>query len=161
VYAGTYAGVFKSTDGAMNWVRINSGLTPPGLSEQYGVNGLAVTVSPSNPDILWTLVSFFRVTSPGPPPNVASPLFKSTNGGETWTNVNTGVSQKISALAFDPDDSNTVYVGMGKSLWVTADAGTNWVEKRMSDITPSILSFVVDPTNSEMLFAATAEGLFK
>jgi len=30
VYAGTVAGVFKTTNGGQNWIAVNTGLTVPG-----------------------------------------------------------------------------------------------------------------------------------
>ena len=69
LYAGTCAGLYKSTNGGGSWSQVNNGL--PILSNP-------VVIDPSNPDTL------YAGTSAG--------LYKSTNGGGSWSPVNNGLS---------------------------------------------------------------------
>ena len=58
----------------------------------------------------------------------ASGAFKSTNGGASWTAVNTGLTnQGVSSLAVDPVNPATVYAGTGSGgTFKTKDGGSTW-----------------------------------
>jgi N-acetylneuraminic acid mutarotase/photosystem II stability/assembly factor-like uncharacterized protein len=88
VYAGTSAGVYKTTDGGTSWVAVNSGLT------DWHVQSLAIDHSHT----------IYAGTSGG--------LFKTTNGGATWKVVNAGLmNTNVQSLAIDPINGQTLYVG--------------------------------------------------
>jgi photosystem II stability/assembly factor-like uncharacterized protein len=54
-------------------------------------------------------------------------VFKSTNGGATWSAVNTGLSnKKVWALAIDPINTNTIYVGTYGGVFKSANGGATW-----------------------------------
>jgi photosystem II stability/assembly factor-like uncharacterized protein len=55
-------------------------------------------------------------------------VFKSTDGGGRWTEVNTGLTNRsVNSLAIDPVDSNTVYAGTsGNSIFASYDGGQTW-----------------------------------
>ena len=61
-------------------------------------------------------------------------LFKTTNGGGTWTNITTGLptaSAAMTNLAIDPTDPNNVWVtfsgySAANKICVTTNGGTNW-----------------------------------
>ena len=73
---GTYGrgcvGIFKSTDGAATWTSADSGL--PSVLANYGVNTLLI--DPQNSDTLY---------ASGAPVFVGGGVFKSTDGGESWS----------------------------------------------------------------------------
>ncbi|MDN5273936.1 hypothetical protein QTO31_18365 [Chloroflexus sp. MS-CIW-1] len=51
-------------------------------------------------------------------------VFKSTNGGATWSAVNTGLSNKeVWALAIDPINTNTIYVATYGGVFKSANGG--------------------------------------
>ncbi len=75
-------GVFKSMDGGKNWQQVLF------VSEKAGAVDLSIDTS--NPRILYATIweayrSFWQISSGGP----ESSLWKSTDGGETWTNIST------------------------------------------------------------------------
>lgn len=114
---GPGSGIYKTTDGGAHWTNIthNSGL-PPGI---FGKAGIAV--APSNPNVVYTLIQ--ANYKPGHPGG----LFRSDNGGRTWTLMND--SLKITQRAFyymrvfvDPKDPNTVYLP-NVSVYVSHDSG--------------------------------------
>ena len=91
LYAGTYGGVYKSTDGGGNWNAVNDGL--------YAERVYALTIDPDTPDTL------YAGTDRGP--------HKSTDGGESWSAAYDGMSPiLVNALAIDPDNA-WVYYYMG------------------------------------------------
>src|SRR5438874_32924 len=79
LYAGTNAGVFKSTDGGGSWSAINTSLP----SVKYV---LALAIDPLTPATLYAGIDIYGV-------------FKSTDGGGSWSAVNTGLPNPGAALS--------------------------------------------------------------
>lgn len=125
-------GVYKSIDGGKTW-------SASGLQDTVAIGRLIV--HPKNPDIVY-------VAALGHPfgPNVERGIFRTTDGGKTWTKVlykdeNTGGID----LAFDPANANTIFAalwqarrspwgmdsgGPGSGLYRSTDGGNTW--KRLS-----------------------------
>ncbi|MCH7658760.1 MAG: T9SS type A sorting domain-containing protein [Bacteroidetes bacterium] len=96
-------GVYKSTDGGNNWIERSNGF---GDIENLNVGSLAI--NPQNPEIIYagTFDRFYHDESSG------RGVFKSTNGGVTWTQMNTGLSHlSTNIITIDPSDHSRLYVG--------------------------------------------------
>jgi len=76
-----------------------------------------LVIDPSHPTTLYAAV-----------PGLRRPVFKSTDGGATWTNSSTGLPRgaAIAALAIDPTAPATVYASTSQGLFVTADGAATW-----------------------------------
>ncbi|HEX7363436.1 MAG TPA: sialidase [Bryobacteraceae bacterium] len=120
-------GVFRTTDGGTHWTRVLF------VSEHTGCSGL--TLSPRNPNLMfagmWQVkMRTYGEFSGGP----GSGVYKSTDGGKTWTHiVGHGLPKppvgKID-VAIAPTDPDRVYaliqtVNQG-SVWRSDDGGKNW-----------------------------------
>ena len=161
VYAATLNGVFKSLDGGVTWTAMNSGF-PAGPSGKPVADIQSIAVQPSSGKVL------VGVLSKG--------VYASVNGGTSWTASSTGFpspfSGGVNAIAFDPSNPTTVYVGIGNAITLlkSVNSGANW--SRSDTGLPAGDSFfasngiIVDPRNSNNLyFSATEEfgsskGLF-
>lgn len=90
VYAGTSAGVIKSSDGGDTWVALPTGLTTSAV--------IALIIDPNTPSVM------YAGTSGG--------VFMTTNGGENWTSILAGMFQdNVTSLAVDANNSKIVYAG--------------------------------------------------
>jgi photosystem II stability/assembly factor-like uncharacterized protein len=107
VYAGGSGVIFKSTDAGTNWTVVGNGLP----NNQNRIN--ALVIDPQTPTTLY-------VGTNGVPYEPCSipcggfndGVFKSTDGGETWTAVTTGLTTPhVSALAIDPQHPSRLYAG--------------------------------------------------
>ena len=96
-YAGT--GVYKSTDGAKTWQHM-------GLTDTQTIG--RIVIHPTNPDIVYVAAGGHEWTD-----NEMRGVFKTTDGGKTWTKV-LYVSPQTGAndLVMDPGDPNTLYAAM-------------------------------------------------
>ena len=112
---GTHGGIFKTTDGGHSWVKLTQGLP----TDSTGRIGLAIYRQ--NPNILMALVEAPRsedLSIPG------SGLYRSENGGETWTYVNTYNNRPFyySQVLINPLDDQRVYL-LTTRFMVSKDGG--------------------------------------
>lgn len=123
-------GVYKSTDAGKTWTNI-------GLKDSHHIARIAI--DPKNPDIVYVAAVGHLWGA-----NKERGLFKTTDGGKTWTNTkfineDTGFID----LAMDPSDANTLYAaayqrrrtpsgfhggGPGSGLYKTTDGGQTWTK---------------------------------
>ncbi|MBD3221004.1 glycosyl hydrolase, partial [bacterium] len=125
-------GLYKTTDGGQSWAKVLD------ISENTGV--VCLEMDPRDPDVLfasayqrrrhtWTLIN-------GGP---EGGLWKSTDGGENWREINRGLPSGDKGrigLAIAPKRPDTIYaiveaVGDRSGFYRSTDAGENW--HRMSD----------------------------
>ena len=90
-----------------------------------------------------------------------SGVFKSTNGGETWSNTlaNTDANSYVRALAIDPTTPMTVYAareGTGAGIFKTTDGGASWRSGNNLDVA----TLAINPTNPNIIYAGL-HGVFK
>jgi len=91
-------GVWKSTDG---------GTTFRPVFDKQAVQSIgAITIDPSNPQNVWvgTGESWMRNSV-----SLGDGVYKSSDGGETWTHVGLRDSERVAKILVDPRDGNTVY----------------------------------------------------
>jgi serine/threonine protein kinase len=111
LYAPTWNGVLKSTDGGNNWdVKTN------GLMSNQVVDTL--TIHPSQPDIIYA--------------GIGETLVMSTDQGETWSSQEVGAGLGIARLyniVPDPFQPDTLYVaGLAGSIFKSTDGGRNFFQ---------------------------------
>ena len=120
-------GVYRSKDGGQNWEKI--------LYESDKAGAGDLILDPNNPRILYAATwqmkrNGYRMDSGGPD----SKLFKSTDGGNTWTDISkytglpTGV-WGIVGIAVSPVDSNRVWAiieAEDGGVFRSEDAGKSW-----------------------------------
>ena len=91
-------------------------------------------------------------------------VYKSTDGGKSWTNVGLKDSGHISQIWINPDDSDEVLVaaqgplwndGGDRGLYRTTDGGGTWDRILEIDAHTGVNEFVVDPRNPDVIVAST------
>jgi len=96
-------------------------------------------------------------------------VWRSTNGGSTWTDINQGLGSNFtSAVAVDPNNSNVIYLctgdhdtGLqGAGLYRSTNMGNSWVLTGLTTIRWAS-RIIVHPTNSQVVYAATNQGVYK
>ena len=120
-------GVFKTSDGGKTWRRT--------LFKDNKTGAVDIAIDTKNPNVLfaamWEAYRIeYQMSSGGP----GSGLYKSTDGGETWTDItrNQGLPQGMVGrigVALTAADSNRVYAlveNENGGLFVSDDAGASW-----------------------------------
>ena len=152
-------GVYKSTDAGNSWTHI-------GLENTQHIGKIAV--DPKNPDIVF-VAAIGHLYAPNPDRGV----FRSTDGGKSWTKVlfkNNDVGAV--EVAIDPNDSRVVYAGLwntrrppwftyaptngpGGGIHKSTDGGTTW-KPLTNGLPPEAIGrtgIAVAPTNSNRVYA--------
>ena len=117
------------------WKSVNGGTTFKPVFDKQPVQSIgAVAIDPKNPKTVWvgTGESWTRNSV-----SYGDGVYKSTDGGDNWTNVGLPNSERITKIAIDPSDTNTVYVCVPGKLWSdsddrgvykTSDGGKTWTK---------------------------------
>jgi hypothetical protein len=89
-------------------------------------------------------------------------IYKSADGGTTWSAQGTGFLVSPGTFVIDPRQSSTFYVGdkLGGGVRKSADAGLHWSSGGIG-LNDTVNSLVIDPGNPDTLYAGSANGVYK
>src|SRR6266851_4813021 len=159
-------GFYKTIDGGKTWKQVLKG---PNLS----TGCTDVAIDPTNPDIMFACMWDFRRKGweyrsggDGPDKPSASGLFRSIDGGETWSEVTPEASKGFPkkpygrlAVAIAPSNSKRVYClveSPDSAIFVSDDGGATWDKRDKSNWMvwrPFYFArLVVDPKNPDRVF---------
>jgi len=72
---------------------------------------------------------------------------------------NTPASGRIRAMAIDPTNGNTIYIGAASGgVWKTIDGGTTWRALTDTQCSLAMGAIAIDPSNNKVIYAGTGEG---
>jgi photosystem II stability/assembly factor-like uncharacterized protein len=157
-HVGVGHGIYRSSDGGSSWQDM-------GLKKSEHIS--KIIVHPNDPNTIWVAVQGPLWSSGG-----ERGLYKSTDGGKTWSNkldINewTGVTD----LVIDPTNPNVLYLaswqrhrnvaalmggGPGTSIYKSTDGGDNWVkiDQGLPNSNKGKIGLAISPMNPEVLYAA-------
>ena len=157
-FGSTGGGVWKTTDAGQTWENISD--------DFFTVGSIgAITVAPSDPNVLYV-----GTGSADPRGNVSvgKGLYKSTDGGDSWTLMGLEKTGQISAVQVHPDNPDVVYVAaLGnvfgpnpeRGVFRSLDGGESWTKVQYVSDKTGAIDLVMDPNNPRVLYAGfwTAE----
>jgi hypothetical protein len=87
-------------------------------------------------------------------------VFKSTNRGESWSAVNSGLTSNYGySLAIDPNTPSTLYAGTyDGGVFKSTNSGGNWSPINDGLTDPDVRALALDPNNPATIYAATIGG---
>ena len=144
------------------WKTVNAGTTWEPIFDDYGSYSIGcVTVDARNPWVVWVgtgEANSQRSVGWG------DGVYKSLDGGESFTRMGLESSEHIARIVIDPRDSDVVYAASQGSLWApggdrglykTVDGGVTW--NRVLEISENtgITDVVMDPRDPDTLYAAS------
>jgi photosystem II stability/assembly factor-like uncharacterized protein len=155
--ANAERGVFRSRDGGAHWQRV--------LGKGADTGAIDLAFEPGNPRVIYAAMWQTRRTPWNIYPPASGPgsgLFKSTDGGDSWTQLGDGLPQQVGriGIAVAPDQPSRVYAivdGDAGGLYRSDDAGAHW---RRTSADPRIWQrgwyfgrITVDPKNADRVYA--------
>jgi photosystem II stability/assembly factor-like uncharacterized protein len=92
-------------------------------------------------------------------------VFESIDGGDSWSRISPPENRELSpvvSLAFDPNNTKTIYVGTPHLPWKTSDGGVTWRSIHAGMVDDSdVFSMVVDRNHPERVFASACSGVYR
>ena len=151
VYAGTFGteGIFKSADGGTSFSPLSTGNAP--------INGYALVVDPTNPAIVYA--------------SAFGGVFRSTQGGNNWAHVSSGLYPIVVPLVIDPAAPGTLYAGADPGnaasfpgVFKTTNAGGLWspVNTGLPSVAGTgVQALALDPMSGAVYVGLEALGVYK
>ncbi len=143
------------------WKSVNGGTTfKPVFDKETAQSIGAIAIDPQAPKTIWvgTGESWTRNSV-----SVGDGIYKSTDGGENWTNMGLKDSERISKILIDPKDGNTVYACVPGKLWSdsddrgvykTTDGGKTWTKiLKGSNLSTGCSMMSMSSADSKVIFA--------
>src|SRR5690606_1849767 len=149
--ATAHGGVWKTTNNGTTW--------EAQLQDQGYLSTGAIAISQSNPDLVWVGTG---ESSNRQSVSWGDGIYKSTDGGKTYTHMGLKASKHINRIVIDPRDNNTVFVAATGSLWgpggergvyKTTDGGKTWKQVLKVDDDTGANEGVMDPSDSKVRHA--------
>jgi photosystem II stability/assembly factor-like uncharacterized protein len=155
LYAGTSAGVFKSTDGGASWNASRNGL--PAYFPVF-----ALAINPQSPSTLYAGI-------------YGGGVFESLDSSASWSAANNGLASRsaiehgmantlVMALAINPQNPSTLYAATrGGGVFESLDGGVSWSAIN-NGLPPNlwVSALAINPQTPSTLYAATiGDGVFE
>jgi len=153
VYVGSASGgVWKTLDGGLTWKPIFDSAGVPSIGD--------IALEPGNPEVVYVGTG---EANPRNSVSFGSGVFKSTDGGATWTHLGLDDTRSISRIVINPRNPNMVYVGaLGhvfgpnkeRGVYLSQDAGKTWDKVLYTDDHHGVSDMDIDAQNPNIVFAA-------
>ncbi|HZO94897.1 MAG TPA: hypothetical protein VFB22_14230 [Candidatus Baltobacteraceae bacterium] len=142
------------------WKTVNGGATWTPLFDKQDVSSIgAVAIDPKDHNVVWVGTG---ETNPRNDVSWGDGIYKSTDGGKTWTNVGLRATRAISSIVIDPRDPNVVVVGaLGdvfadspeRGVYRTADGGKTWTKTLYVGPESGASELAADPKDPNVIYA--------
>ena len=152
IYMGAASGGgWKSTDNGGTWTNI--------FTQSFTIG--SILLDPTNPEVVYV------GTGEGNPGGVAiypgNGLWRSTDGGQDWTNLGLTATGQIGRIAIHPSSPTTIFVAalgryrsrtQDRGIYRSTDGGTSWQRTLFVDDTTGACDVMIDPANPDRILAA-------
>ncbi|HKS09841.1 MAG TPA: hypothetical protein VJS13_09865 [Pyrinomonadaceae bacterium] len=149
--ASASGGLWKTTNGGVTW--------KPIFERQGTISIGDIALAPGNPDVVWVGTGESAVRNSV---SFGDGVYKSTDGGKTWQHMGLKETERISAIAINPQNPDIVYIGaLGhafgpneeRGVFMTTDGGKTWNKTLYIDNQHGVADLEIDPTNPNILYA--------
>jgi photosystem II stability/assembly factor-like uncharacterized protein len=145
-------GVWKTNDAGRTW--------NPIFDSQPVASIGAIAVAPSNSEIIYVGSGEADMRSSI---STGNGMYKSSDGGKTWTNIGLTDSRQIGRILIDPKDPNKLYVAaLGhaygpnpeRGVFRSNDAGKNWQRILFKDENTGAIDLAFEPGDPQTIYAS-------
>jgi photosystem II stability/assembly factor-like uncharacterized protein len=153
----TGGGLWRTTDGGASWRNVSDGFFGTG-----SVGGIGV--SASNPDVLYVGMGETEIRGDI---SHGDGVYKSTDGGDTWTHAGLRDTRFIARVRVHPTNPDVVWLAaLGhvygpspeRGVFKTTDGGATWKKVLYVDERSGAIDLTLEPGHPDVLYAATWEA---
>ncbi len=148
---GASGGIFKTADGGAHW--------EPVFDDQPVASIGSLAVAPSDPNVVWagTGETFIRSNV-----SIGDGVYRSTDGGATWSHLGLEKSGRIGRIVVDPRNPDiALAAAMGhcygpqqeRGVYRTVDGGQTWERTLFVDEDTGASDLAIDPNNPRVVYA--------
>jgi len=150
-FGSVNGGVWKTIDGGRVWA--------PVFDSQPVASIGAMAVAPSAPDVVYVGSG---ESTPRDSTGYGNGVYKTTDGGATWTHLGLENTEHIGKIAVDPRNPDVVFVAAMGSLYGpnpdrgvfrSRDGGRTWQRVLYGDENVGAVEVVIDPSNPRVVYA--------
>ncbi|MFW0740032.1 WD40/YVTN/BNR-like repeat-containing protein [Flavobacterium sp. T12S277] len=112
--ASASGGLYQSNDKGLNWNVL-------GTDQVINTGSASIAVDPTNDQVIYWGTGEANYYGAG------MGVYKTTNGGATWTVSNSGMGNRLVIdMLFLPTDNNTIIAATDNGIYKSTDGGANW-----------------------------------
>jgi len=158
--------IYLATASGGIWKTTNKGTTWTPIFDDQAVSTFGdIGIAPSNADIIYAGTgeqNNRQSTSWG------NGVYRSTDAGTTWSHLGLEETRHIGEVIVHPTDPDIAYVAALGNLWApnsergvykTTNGGRRWSKSLFIDDFTGVVDMVMDPTDPDILYAATYQRL--
>jgi hypothetical protein len=150
--AASGGGIWKTTDGGVNWVPLTDDLPTLKTSD--------IIIDKNNPNVL------FLVTGDNDSYNNSLGIYKTIDGGVTWTvSLSFNSDKVVGSLMMDPNNSNLIYCATSNGIYRSINGGNQWLKLNSTNLyniklqpnNPGVV-YATDGTRSNIVFLKSVDS---
>jgi photosystem II stability/assembly factor-like uncharacterized protein len=150
-------GVWKSTNEGTTFIPVFDGMPTASVGD--------LAIDPEDPNVVWVgtgEANIFRSS------NAGCGVFKTTDGGNTWTMTGLENTFTIGRIRINPKNTDIVYVAATGHEWTpneerglfkTSDGGKTWQKILYVDKNTGVYDIVLDPKNPDIIYCTAWERI--
>ncbi len=144
-------GVWRTNDAGRTWQPIFDAQPTQSIG--------AIAVAPSNPSVIYVASGEGLLR---PDLSVGNGIYRSSDGGLTWTHGGLADGQQIPELAVDPHDPNRLFAAVlghpygpntERGIFRSLDGGASWQRVLYHDADTGGSTVAIDPSNPQVVYA--------
>ena len=148
------------------WRTTNNGTTWEPVTDSAGIASVgAIAIAPSDSKVVWVGTGDNSLTRSA---YWGDGVYKSTDGGTTWSNMGLRDTQHIARIVVHPTNPEIVWVAalghlgtpnQDRGVFKTSDGGRTWVKQLFVNETSGAVDLALDPRNPNVLYAAMYDAI--
>ncbi len=147
------AGIYRTTNGGASWVPVfdNKPFLYIGALAFDPNNANIVYAGTGDPDVPFTVF-------------IGDGIYKSVDGGITWTNSGLANTKIINKIVVNPSNSNEIYVAAlgnpiiadnNRGIYKSTNGGTSWSQVLLINNQTGVTDIEINPANPQILYATS------